>query len=555
VEEIAMASFTTSPNRAVDFSNFDIDDLIGNVLFVANATTWRTGPSNLDPGTHVDVQGVGFTYSGGTLTGGTINTITSTVAGDFDFQIDGLALSADTFNAYRWAHSSEGFLNLIFNGDDTITGSNLDDYLVAYAGNDKLVGLNGDDFLNGGTGDDTLTGGKGHDTYVIDSLSDIIQETGGDKDDLVWASVDVDLNLKAFDGIENVELMGAANLSLKGDYGWNSLHGNDGDNTILGMTGNDQIWGGKGNDILDGGFGADELLGKQGDDTYYVDNAGDQISENGAFGGDAGGSDTVVCSLTSFTLSAYFENLTLTGAALYGTGNALGNTLIGNANANVLDGQGGIDTMIGGDGNDSYYVQNSKDVVTEFVTGGTADAVHSTILAYTLPSYIERLYLDGNSGISGTGNELANEIFGNGAANKIDGAAGNDYLSGGGGADTLIGGDGNDTLRGGAGDDKLDTSLGDDTVIYANLEGFDVIDGFDGDASGGQDRLDLAYYFNAHNVDISDRAARVGLVDDGAVVNVWIDTNGNNSLDTKIVEIHSTDTITVDQDLVLYYVT
>src|SRR5262245_43612118 len=105
-----MASFTTSPNQGVDFDYFDIDDLIGNYLFLASATTWRTGPSPLDPGTHVDIQGVGFTYSGGALTGGTINTITSYVAGDFDFQVSGLSMSAATFNAYLAADDSEGFL-------------------------------------------------------------------------------------------------------------------------------------------------------------------------------------------------------------------------------------------------------------------------------------------------------------------------------------------------------------------------------------------------------------------------------------------------------------
>jgi Ca2+-binding RTX toxin-like protein len=551
VEEIAMATFTTSPNRAVDFSYFDIDDLIGNYLFAATATTWRTGPSALDPGTHVDVQGVGLTYSGGTLTGGTINTITSTVAGDFDFQITGLSMSADTFNAYRGAHDSEGFLAFVFNGDDTIAGSNLDDHLVGYAGNDHLVGMNGNDILDGGAGSDTLTGGKGLDIYVIDSLTDVIQETGGDKDDTAWATVDVDLNLAAFDGIENVHVWGTDNLSVTGDTAWNSLHGNDGDNTILGKAGNDLIWGWKGSDVLDGGTGADNLQGGQGDDTYYVDNAGDVVSETTPIGGDYGGLDTVISSTKSFSLSFYFENLTLTGAALNGTGNALANTLIGNANANKLDGKEDADKMIGGDGNDTYYVENAKDVVTETSTGGTDDKVYSAV-TYTLSSYVEELYLTGNAGISGTGNDQNNSIHGNGGANKIDGGAGEDWLAGGGGADTLIGGDGDDWMHGDGGNDTINTSLGNDIVAYSSkLDGFDVIQGFDGDATGGQDRLDLYGYFESLGVPLEDRAARVGLEDTGAVVNVWIDTDGNKSLDTKIAEIHTTATLKVGEDVIV----
>jgi len=545
-----MATFTTSPNRAVDFYAFDIDDLIGNNLFVANATTWRTGPNLADPSTHVDVQGVGFTYSGGALNGGTINTITSTVAGDFDFQIDGLSLAAASFNAYRSTHDSYGFLSFIFSGDDKITGSNLDDHLVGYAGDDQLVGLNGNDILGGDAGNDTLIGGKGTDIYVIDSLADVIIEAGGDKDDTVWATVDVDLNLAAFNGIENVHIWGTDNLSVTGDAGWNNIGGNDGNNTILGNAGNDWILAGKGSDILNGGIGADSLQGEQGDDTYYVDNPLDAVSETTNIGGDYGGQDTVISSTKAFTLPVYFENLTLTGGALNGTGNASSNTLIGNGYDNQLDGKADHDTMIGGDGNDTYTVDNTKDVVTETSTGGSGDVVHSWV-SYTLSDYVETLYLEGKS-VNGTGNAQDDTIIGNALANKIDGGAGGDHLFGSDGKDTLIGGDGDDFLVGGGGDDTLDTSLGNDFVSYTSkLDGFDVILGFDGDATGGQDHLDLAYYFDSLGVAAADRAGRVGLEDKGSVVNVWIDTNGDNGLDTKIAEIHSTDTITVNQDITL----
>jgi len=123
-------------------------------------------------------------------------------------------------------------------------------------------------------------------------------------------------------------------------------------------------------------------------------------------------------------------------------------------------------------------------------------------------------------------------------------------ISGGDGDDTLIGGAGNDLLFGGKGSDTIDVSLGNDTVSMTNkLDGFDIILGFDGNATGGQDELNLAGYFSTLGVADSDRAERVGIIDNGAVVDVWIDKDGNGSLDAKVAEIHTTDAITLGADI------
>ncbi len=53
-----------------------------------------------------------------------------------------------------------------------------------------------------------------------------------------------------------------------------------------------------------------------------------------------------------YTLGANVENLTSTGAAVIGTGNALANVINGNGAANQLFGGGGNDTLNGDDGND-----------------------------------------------------------------------------------------------------------------------------------------------------------------------------------------------------------
>ena len=91
--------------------------------------------------------------------------------------------------------------------------------------------------------------------------------------------------------------------------------------------------------------------------------------------------------------------------------------------------------MEGGAGDDTYFVDNSLDVVFENVNAGT-DSIFSTV-TYTLPANVEALVLQGSNNIDATGNAAANSIFG---------SAGNNVVDGGGGADSLTGGAGNDTF-------------------------------------------------------------------------------------------------------------
>jgi beta-glucanase (GH16 family) len=74
---------------------------------------------------------------------------------------------------------------------------------------------------------------------------------------------------------------------------------------------------------------------------------------------------------------------------------------------------------------------------------------------YTMPDWMEHLYLTGTGNFSGTGNYKANTIVGNSGANTLNGVGGNDRLFGAAGNDTLNGGSGADTLTGGAGADRF----------------------------------------------------------------------------------------------------
>jgi Ca2+-binding RTX toxin-like protein len=348
------------------------------------------------------------------------------------------------------------------NGNNVLSGGDGDDTLTAAGGNDTLIGGAGNDTLSGGTGNDAMTGGLGNDTYVIDASGDTVTELLGEGTDLVQSAISHTLG----DNVENLTLTGSAAISGTGNALANSITGNTGSNVLS---------GGDGNDTLNGGTGSDTMIGGAGNDIYYVDNAGDVITELAG-----GGADTVNSSI-SHMLAAEVENLTLTGsAAITGSGNALANSITGNTGANILSGGDGndtlnggtgSDTMIGGAGNDIYYVDNAADIVTELAGGGT-DTVNSSI-THTLSADVENLTLSGSAAINGAGNALANTITGNTGVNVLDGGDGNDSLSGGTGNDTLIGGAGDDTLNGGSGNDAMQGGDGND--IYAVDASGDVV--------------------------------------------------------------------------------
>ena len=108
------------------------------------------------------------------------------------------------------------------------------------------------------------------------------------------------------------------------------------------------------------------MTGGGGNDTYTVDNMSDAVVET------AGNGIDLVRSGVDLTLATNFENLTLTGAAVSGTGNAAANhqwqqaanILNGGGSADTLFGGFGTDTLDGGLGNDKLYGGASSDDLT-----------------------------------------------------------------------------------------------------------------------------------------------------------------------------------------------
>jgi Ca2+-binding RTX toxin-like protein len=142
--------------------------------------------------------------------------------------------------------------------------------------------------------------------------------------------------------------------------------------TLIALSAKTQVGTANAN-YLYGTTGADLLAGMSGNDTYRVDNVGDVVLESVNEG-----YDTVSASV-SYTLAANVECLYLGGtAAIYGTGNALENTLVGNSANNVLDGGAGNDSLRGGLGNDTYMFgrRSGQDTIADTdATAGNTDVL------------------------------------------------------------------------------------------------------------------------------------------------------------------------------------
>ena len=350
---------------------------------------------------------------------------------------------------------------------NTLNGNIGNNLLSGGTGNDMLDAGAGNDTLNGGAGIDTMFGGNGNDVYFIDDLADVISEAGVTGIDTVNSAVTWTLATE----FENLTLIGTTGASGTGNDGNNIINGNIGSNLLQGLDGNDSIVGDLtestlkgGNDTLDGGAGFNTLIGGLGNDTYLVTTGSDTIIELADSGIDQ------IISTKDYILDFGVENLTLTGAAAFGAGNTLANTINGNDNANDLFGDSGNDTILGGIGNDSidggfgadsaeggvgddvYIVDDAADVVVESADAGT-DTVFA-LVDYTILSNIENIAAQEEFGdINLTGNTRNNMVVGNNSSNVLAGSSGADTLIALNGADTLDGGTGVDSMTGGTGDD------------------------------------------------------------------------------------------------------
>ena len=262
----------------------------------------------------------------------------------------------------------------VTSGADRIIGRSGNDVIQGLAGNDTIYGGDGSDQLWGGAGADYLNGGSGADMARYDQAT---------------AAVRADLTAP---GTNTGEAAGDTYLGIE---------------RLSGSAYNDTLRGNAEANILYGQGGADALIGEGGNDTYVISGA-DTVLEA------ANGGTDLVISPVNYTLGANVENLSLTGAAVTGTGNALNNRITGNAAANILSGEGGHDTLVAGAGADRLIGGAGRDALfggkdasadqfvfnapTESVVGSGRDKVYDFT---TGVDDFDLRTMDANAGLAG----------------------------------------------------------------------------------------------------------------------------------------------------------
>jgi Ca2+-binding RTX toxin-like protein len=286
----------------------------------------------------------------------------------------------------------------------------------------------------------------------------------------------------------------------------NTFTGTAGNDTLIGTRGDDTLIGKDGNDVLIGGAGADTLIGGDGIDTASYANATAGVRAYMGIppwtnSGDAAG-DTY-CGI---------ENL---------TGSAFDDSLVGDNNANVLDGGAGMDALIGGGGNDVLIGGAGGD----FLAGD--DGIDTASFATARMGVVANLGTktgtvgdaagDRYEGIENlTGSAFDDMLTGDDGMNVLDGGAGDDTLVGGLGPDLLIGGDGRDMASYATANHAVVANL---TASYLN--GGDAA----GDRYDGIENLKGSAYDDKLTGDYKDN-----VLDGGAGNDVLVDGGGGNDV-------------------------
>lgn len=322
---------------------------------------------------------------------------------------------------------------------------------VGTPGDDSLSGSNLDDTFTGGLGNDSLYGGGGNDTYLYSAGdgSDFIYDNGfvaADSDtlklvDLLAADVtlthagnDLLLQINATGetitvgdqfyadfqryGIERIVFADGTAWGLSNVYENAWYRGTAGGDTISGSAVHDVIFGDAGDDVMSGGGDADVFIIKPGF-------GHDTVTDFSATGGDT----------IRFSTEVFADYSAVLDAAA----------------------QVGSDVVITFDVDNSLTLQN-----VELTALGLANFQFSSFGASSAP-------------LSLVGDNLANVLTGADGADTLTGNGGDDLLTGGFGSDMLDGGSDNDTLNGGFGNDTMAGGTGADTYIFSRGHGQDLI--------------------------------------------------------------------------------
>lgn len=327
-------------------------------------------------------------------------------------------------------------------GNDTITGSSLDDFFLGGADDDSLIGLGGADTLLGEDGDDELFGGDNND----------------------------------------------------------ALEGGGGDDTLFGGDGNDSFTDSDtlesaGSDLYDGGAGeADQLFYNKPQSDFAFSIQGTSLIINNTA---IGGRDTVEASVEQIvfrnidgtedarSFASIFNALQpVEPPAPTGPTNAA-DVLIGTAGRDAISGFGGNDRIVGLGNADRLFGGVGADTVIggagadRMTGGGGNDRLDGGVGNDNINGGVGRDVLIGRGG--------SDRLKGDGGADRLIGNNGNDRLDGGGGVDRLFGGAGRDEITGGRGSDVLIGGGGADRFVFSRGDGRDTIRDF----RQGQDKIKI----------------------------------------------------------------
>ena len=169
------------------------------------------------------------------------------------------------------------------------------------------------------------------------------------------------------------------------------------------------------------------MVGGAGNDTYFVDNAGDAVIENAAQGNDA------VFASVNYGLTANVETLVLQGSAdLQGYGNGLVQRDLRQHRQQSARRRRRPPTSWSA-GSATTPISPTIPATRHSRTPARASDVVFATTHYGLAAQVETLVLQGSADLQGYGNNQANTLYGN---------TGNNLLNGAGGADVMIGGAG-----------------------------------------------------------------------------------------------------------------
>lgn len=402
---------------------------------------------------------------------GAIDTPYGVAEKDFDDVINGMRTKVNKLKIYG------------FGGDDALGGSEGNDYIYGGEGHDLIAGAGGKDLLDGGAGDDFIF--SNYRLYASERL--LPNER--------WKMPDNGIEEIFAGRTWGVYKTSAGEWRISGIYQQTDDTGDEGDR-LFGGSGSDWIYGSNLGDYIYGDRNHDMTLPQieQHGNDDIVGLGGDDIIEGN------GGDDTI-----------YGDGYTQIDDRKYVNPKNHGqDTLAGGYGNDGIIGGGNDDTIYGGAGDDELYGDQGIGIFSESevdylsnefqgidtIRGG---AGHDRIMGGGNDDYLYGGL--GNDRIWGDyGNyEAAKRAFGD---DEIWGNEGEDTLHGGYGTDTIHGGAHDDEIWGGAGMDFLygdagnDFMHGDDDGSSAEMDGFDHMEGGDGDdimfgGGGGGDEYDL----------------------------------------------------------------